>query len=210
MNLKRAFDIGASATGLAVLSPVFAIVALATAVHFRSNPFHVVARTGKNAVPFGMIKFRSLLDDHNVAGQHLTEDQRKDGFSRFLRGTAIDELPQLVNILKGDMSFVGPRPRLAGSVDPDGSDFVPLEYSDLLSVRPGLTGPWQVAAIGTKTTVEQRLLLESEYTRSNPTFFKDMTLLIKTVPAFFKGHDGESLNAGKDARAKAAARSGPQ
>lgn len=191
MDLKRAFDISASAIGIAFLSPVFAGIATVGALHFRSNPFHLVDRAGKGAEPFRMIKFRSLLDERDASGALLDESRRKTGFGRFLRGTALDELPQLINILKGDMSFVGPRPHL---IDATGTELLPLEYSDILRVRPGLTGPWQVAAIGTKTTPQDRLEAETRYVRSNPSLAKDMKLMIKTIPAFFKGHDGETIH----------------
>lgn len=101
-------------------------------------------------------------------------------------------MPQLVNILKGDMSFVGPRPRDPVHVE---TDRVPEEFKDIFSVRPGLTGPWQVAAIGRETSLpyEERLRMDASYARSNPTLTKDVLLMLKTIPAFLHGHDGELL-----------------
>jgi len=194
MNLKRLFDAGASALGLIALSPVFAVVAVAGALHFRGNPIHLAARVGKDGQDFKMLKFKSLIDQtQDSSGRLLNEEDRTTGFGRFLRTTALDELPQLVNILKGDMSIVGPRPRAPGF---HGVDYIPPAYKDILSVRPGLTGPWQVAAIGSteKNGTGNRLIHDLDYVRSKPSLSKDLLLMLKTLPAFIKGHDGESLS----------------
>ncbi|QQG35911.1 MAG: sugar transferase [Micavibrio aeruginosavorus] len=191
MSLKRVFDISAAAIGLAVLSPVFAILAAGGALHFRGNPFHLAHRVGKDGESFQMIKFKSMRDGTENDGSRTT------GYGRFLRSTAMDELPQLFNILNGDMSFVGPRPR---EQIEHGDDRIPPSHRDILSVRPGLTGPWQVAAIGLKAPMpsEKRLDLDAAYARDTPSLGKDIKLILKTIPAFIKGHDGEYLGKPKD------------
>ncbi|MCM2343753.1 MAG: sugar transferase [Alphaproteobacteria bacterium] len=184
MNLKRAFDISAAMAGAALLSPLFVALAAGGALHFRGNPFHLTHRVGKDGQSFQMIKFKSMVDGDQ------DDDSRTSGYGRFLRSTALDELPQIFNIIKGDMSFVGPRPR---EQIVSGDDAIPDSHKDILAVRPGLTGPWQVAAIGLKTPMSpnRRLDLDAAYARSQPGLGTDLKLIMKTIPAFIKGHDGE-------------------
>ncbi|MFN3827019.1 MAG: sugar transferase [Micavibrio sp.] len=192
-GLKRVFDISASAVGLVALSPLFTLLAAGGALHFKGNPFHLTHRVGKDGQSFQMIKFKSMNDKWPVGNEsNLSDEARTTGYGHFLRSTALDELPQLVNILKGDMSFVGPRPR---DDIYRGQDVIPHTHKDILAVRPGLTGPWQVAAIGQKEPLprEMRLDLDLEYAKDQPSLFKDFKLILKTIPAFIKGHDGESL-----------------
>ena len=188
MDLKRSFDIAASATALTVLSPVLATVAVVNSIYFQKSPIFLADRQGLAGKPFKMLKFRSLTGETDGNGLPLTEGERISRLGKFLRATAIDELPQLVNILKGDMSFVGPRPHYA-------DEAIPPRYSDILDVRPGLTGPWQVEAIGKliPSTDTERFEIESKYVKAKPTFIKDLQLMLKTIPAFTKGHDGETL-----------------
>lgn len=188
MSLKRAFDVAASATALAVLSPVLATVAVVSSIYFHKSPLYLADRQGVHGKPFKMLKFRSLTGETDGNGVPLTEGERITRLGKFLRATAIDELPQLVNILKGDMSFVGPRPHYP-------TEAIPPRYSDILDVRPGLTGPWQVEAIGKllPSSDIERFEIESKYVKGNPTFIKDLQLMLKTIPAFTKGHDGETL-----------------
>jgi lipopolysaccharide/colanic/teichoic acid biosynthesis glycosyltransferase len=190
--MKRAFDVSAASIGLTILSPVIAAISLASLAHFRANPFYLAHRIGKDGKPFSMLKFRSMDDSIDDSGNFLPDEKRATPYGHFLRATALDELPQLINILKGDMSFVGPRPRDPESVE---TDKVPDDYKDIFSVRPGLTGPWQVAAIGRETAFppEERLRLDASYARNNPTLTKDIVLMLKTIPALLRGHDGESL-----------------
>lgn len=193
MNLKRVFDISASALGLVALSPLFTLLAAGGALHFRGNPFHLTHRVGKDGQSFQMIKFKSMRDQWHVGNEgNFSDESRTTGYGHFLRSTALDEIPQLVNILKGDMSFVGPRPR--DKID-DGGDKIPASHRDILSVRPGLTGPWQVAAIGREDPLPGALRLDMDlaYARNNPSLKNDFKLILKTIPAFIKGHDGEYL-----------------
>jgi lipopolysaccharide/colanic/teichoic acid biosynthesis glycosyltransferase len=185
MNLKRIFDISVSASGLLVLSPVFAAVAAIGAVKFHGNPVHAAPRLGQDGKVFRMLKFKSLLDRDGE------EKDRMTGFGHFLRSTALDELPQLVNILKGDMSFVGPRPHYAET-----RSITEGPFRDILKVRPGLTGPWQVAVIGRrdKDNGALRMELDMNYARGAPSLSNDLGMIIRTIPAVFRGHDGEALN----------------
>lgn len=191
MNTKRVFDIAASVTGLAVLSPVLAVVAGATAVKFGGNPLHLVERMGKDGKPFKMIKFKSMADKTDAEGNSLPDEQRLDTYGRFLRFTSLDELPQLVNIAKGDMSFVGPRPRSAAL---KGDDAIPETHKEILSVQPGLTGPWQVKSIGKdRAPLAERLDTDLAYAKSPKTLMSDIYTMVTTVPAVVQGHGGETL-----------------
>jgi lipopolysaccharide/colanic/teichoic acid biosynthesis glycosyltransferase len=192
MNAKRAFDIVASLAGLVVLTPVFATAAVVGAAHFRKNPFFADTRVGKDGELFTMYKFRSMTDDIDADGNLLPDHQRRTKWGSFVKMTGIDEFPQLVNILKGEMSVVGPRPNSIGQL----INQVPEHYWDAItSVKPGLTGPWQVAAIGSHDQMpfERRYQLDASYAVQNYALIDDMKLIVKTVPSFLWGHDGRGL-----------------
>lgn len=187
MTVKTAFDKVSSVTGLLVASPIIALVSLVNAFHFNNkNPFYPVERVGKDGIPFNMLKFRSM---HDTDG--LSDEQRSTNWGKFLRATAIDELPQLINVAKGDMSLVGPRPRSVVECR-----HLKEHEKCLLSVKPGLTGLWQVSVIGKKygQPREERNALAAQYVKERGGMMRDLAILAKTVPAFFKGHDGEYLS----------------
>lgn len=135
MACKRAFDIVCSLLGLVVLSPLLLVVSLLVAVTSPGGVFFRQERIGKGGKPFRIFKFRSMRKDN--AGLKITtgNDSRITPVGRFLRKSKIDELPQLINVLVGDMSFVGPRPEVADYV----SLYTPHQRQVLL-VRPGITG----------------------------------------------------------------------
>lgn len=135
MACKRAFDIVCSLLGLIVLSPLLLVVSLLVAVTSPGGVFFRQERIGKGGKPFRIFKFRSMRKDN--AGLKITtgNDSRITPVGRFLRKSKIDELPQLINVLVGDMSFVGPRPEVADYVDL----YTPYQRQVLL-VRPGITG----------------------------------------------------------------------
>ena len=135
MACKRAFDILCSFLGLAVLSPVLLVVSVLVAVTSPGGVFFRQERIGKDGRPFRIFKFRSMRKDN--AGLKITtgNDSRITPVGRFLRKSKIDELPQLINVLVGDMSFVGPRPEVADYVNL----YTPYQRRVLL-VRPGITG----------------------------------------------------------------------
>ena len=183
MTIKTAFDKIGSAVGLVVLSPVFAAVSAVNVVHFRASPFYREERAGKDGKPFQILKFRSMHEAQDENGNTLPDTERTTRWGKFLRGTGLDEFPQLLNILKGDMSLVGPRPRGIHEDTPP----------EILTVKPGLTGLWQIKAIGKKEKgpTETRNTLDARYVFSRSSLLADMAILVLTVPAFYRGHDGE-------------------
>ena len=134
--MKRAFDIFGSALGLAVLSPLLACVAVAISLDSRGPVLYQGARVGINGRRFNILKFRTMVTNAEAIGGSTTseDDPRVTAVGRFLRGNKLDELPQLWNVLIGDMSFVGPRPQVQWAVD----RYTPEERL-VLSVRPGIT-----------------------------------------------------------------------
>ena len=134
--LKRAFDIAVSLVGLAVLSPFLIVVALLVKLTSPGPVFFKQERMGRRFRPFFIYKFRSMTQDAPEEGGPITfgNDPRITGVGRFLRKTKIDELPQLINVLKGNMSLVGPRPEVRKYVDMFRED-----YREILQVRPGIT-----------------------------------------------------------------------
>ncbi|MBW3655478.1 MAG: sugar transferase, partial [Gemmatimonadetes bacterium] len=139
MWAKRALDVAASGLALAIMWPVLLAVAAAVRVKLGSPVLFRQRRPGLHGRPFDLVKFRTMLDAVGQDGQPLPDAQRMTPFGRMLRSTSLDELPSLLNVLRGDMSLVGPRPLL-------------MEYLDLYSpeqarrheVRPGITGWVQV------------------------------------------------------------------
>jgi len=141
--VKRSMDIAASAAGLLVLMPLFVAVAVAVRCDSRGPVFFLQQRVGRGGRPFRLIKFRTMVQDAPKLGGSLTashEDPRITRVGRFLRRTKIDELPQLINVLRGEMSLVGPRPEVQKYVE-----LFPTEYEHLLTVRPGITDPASLA-----------------------------------------------------------------
>jgi lipopolysaccharide/colanic/teichoic acid biosynthesis glycosyltransferase len=134
--LKRFFDIIFSLLGLITFSPIFIVVAILIKLESRGPIFYRQARVGRNFVPFILYKFRSMYNDERNRGPLITtgDDPRITKMGKFLRKTKIDELPQLYNVLKGDMSLVGPRPEVEKYVK-----FYEKEYEEILTIRPGMT-----------------------------------------------------------------------
>ena len=192
MRAKRIFDVAVSGTGLVLLSPIFAVVAAANAAHFKMNPIFLDDRIGKGGENFKILKFRSMHHTTDAEGNLLPDRERRSRLGSFLKMTAIDELPQLFNILRGDMSIVGPRP-----ITPDQFEaYIPEEYREaIISVQPGLTGPWQVASIGRHTSMsrEDRYRLDASYAMDGISFLKDMCYIIRTPRTFLHGHNGIGL-----------------
>lgn len=193
--MKRSFDLVASSLGLLLLSPL--MIAIALRVRADGGPaLFTQERVGENGETFKCYKFRSMRVDAEAAlqayldsdkdaadewkaFQKLKKDPRITPFGEFIRRTSIDELPQLFNVMKGDMSLVGPRPIMRGQEEFYGDDFA---YYD--AVRPGITGPWQVSGRN-KLTFMERVRLESWYVR-NWTMWMDIVILLKTIPVLIK------------------------
>lgn len=189
---KRMLDIVASVIGLIVLSPVFLIVSLAIKAEDRGPIFYSQVRLGKGQRPFKMYKFRSMIVDadkkiekllkqNEVEGAmfKMKEDPRITRVGRFIRKHSLDELPQLWNVLVGDMSLVGPRPPLEREV---------VDYSEYdkqrLIVKPGCTGFWQVTARN-DVDFEGMVRLDLEYIKRSSILF-DIGILFRTVTIVFK------------------------
>jgi lipopolysaccharide/colanic/teichoic acid biosynthesis glycosyltransferase len=139
---KRAMDIISSALGLIVLSPVLLVIAAAIKLHDGGSVFYRASRVGRYGAEFKLYKFRSMVANADKLGPAVTgaADKRITPIGRFLRKTKLDELPQLINVLTGDMSLVGPRPE-----SPKYVAYYTDEQRHVLDVRPGITSPASVA-----------------------------------------------------------------
>src|SRR5690554_7263018 len=177
--LKRLFDILASAFGLLLLSPVILIVAWQVRRKLGSPVFFRQTRPGLHGKPFEMLKFRTMRDAFDENGKPLPESERIPPFGRFLRSTSLDELPELWNVLKGDMSVVGPRPLLMEYMD-----YYTEEEMLRHTVRPGVTGLAQVSGRNALTW-EQRLAYDVEYVKTQ-SLLGDLKIIFKTIYQVFK------------------------
>ena len=172
--LKRAFDIAASTSALVVLSPVLAITAYKVKKELGSPVLFRQTRPGLHGKPFEMIKFRTMKDATDKEGNALPDSQRLTEFGKKLRASSLDELPELWNVLKGDMSLVGPRPLLM--------EYLPLynaEQAKRHNVRPGVTGYAQVNGRNSLSW-EDKFKLDTWYVE-HQSFWLDMKILLKTV-----------------------------
>ncbi len=171
---KRLLDIVLSFVALAVLSPFLLIFTVVGAIVMKGNPFFTQPRPGKGEKIFRLIKFRTMTCATDKDGKLLPDEQRLTAYGRFLRSTSIDELPELINILIGDMSIIGPRPLLV--------QYLPLyneEQRHRHDVRPGLSG---LAQVNGRNTVswEQKFAYDVEYV-NNITFHGDVKIVWQTV-----------------------------
>lgn len=172
--MKRVIDVILSLAGLVLLSPVLAATALLAALKLGRPVFFRQVRPGLHGEPFRMIKFRTMTDARDENGELLPDADRLTRFGAFLRATSIDELPELWNVLRGDMSLVGPRPLLMR--------YLPLyspEQARRHEVRPGLTGWAQVNGRNTLNWSE-RLALDIWYV-DNGSVLLDFYILLKTL-----------------------------
>lgn len=191
--IKRVFDIFFSVLALIVLSPLFIIISVVIMIHDRNlKPFFIQNRCGRNGKQFKFYKFRTMCVDAESKLEQLQEKNEMDGpvfkitedpritkIGKVLRATGIDELPQLWNILKGDMSFVGPRPPIPKEVE---------QYSDTdrlrLLVKPGLTCYWQVQPKRNSISFEKWMELDRKYIQQR-SFWVDIKLILKTAVSVF-------------------------
>lgn len=177
--LKRCLDLCGSAIGLLVFSPVLVIVWLLIRHRMGQPALFRQTRPGLHGRPFEMIKFRTMLDANDANGNPLPDAERVTQFGRFLRSTSLDELPELWNVLKGDMSLVGPRPLLM--------EYLPL-YSPVQArrhdVRPGITG-WAQVNGRNELSWDEKFALDLWYIE-NRTIWVDLRILLKTVVKVFK------------------------
>lgn len=191
--MKRLFDIIVALTGLILLSPLFVLVAALIKLDSTGPVFFRQERIGKGFRPFNILKFRTMVHDAQKRGGLITagNDPRITRAGIFLRKTKIDELPQLINVLKGDMSFVGPRPEVRQFVE-----LFRKDYEEILKVRPGVTDiaslKYQNEAkiLGqfsnpqeeyVRSVLPDKIRLAKEYIQRSSLFF-DLRLMLRTVP----------------------------
>lgn len=187
---KRVFDVICSLLAIMILAPVLLLIALVIIIDDFGSPFFMQERIGKNLKPFKMIKFRSMYKDAEKRKSELMQyneysdvhfkienDPRITKIGRFIRKTSIDELPQLINVLKGDMSIIGPRP------------FIRSEQEQLpderLIVKPGLSCYWQVTNTNKMSSSEQ-IELDYKYIRER-SFITDIKIIFMTIKVIFTG-----------------------
>ncbi len=194
MLLKRALDVVVASLALIILSPVLLAVAAAVRLTSRGPVLFVQVRAGRYGMPFRMLKFRTMVADAerrlgdvidigalDQPAFKVREDPRVTRVGRVLRRTSLDELPQLVNVLRGDMSLVGPRPEQLDLVERYSAD-----QRFRLEVRPGLTGPMQVYGRG-ELRFDERLAVEREYVE-NLSLRRDLRIVLLTLTAVVRGH----------------------
>ncbi len=194
---KRAMDIVIGMTGVIVLCPIIAVVFIANKIEGDKGPiFFMQKRIGENGKLFRLYKFRTMVvdadkilmkklkSDVNFREKYLNyrkieNDERITKIGNFLRKTSIDEFPQFINVLKGDMSFVGPRPYLNREKKDMGE-----YYNYIIKCKPGITGLWQVSG-RSQNTFKERLKLDLEY-YNNKGIWYDIKIIFKTVLSVFK------------------------
>lgn len=200
MRLKRILDLVASLLGLLFGAPIWMSVALLVKLSSPGPILHRAVRVGRNGEPFVVFKFRTMrVSDEPHPGVTAAGDPRVTAIGRILRRTKVDELPQLLNVLKGDMSLVGPRPE-----DPRFLDPLSDAQREVLTARPGITGPSSIAfrneerLLAAHLGQEERfyreeiapakLALDLEYVRSR-SFWGDIKLLLRTARAILSSAD---------------------
>ena len=178
--LKRFFDIFFSLIAIMLSFPICLVTYIISLIILRGNPLFVQYRPGKDGKIFKMYKFRSMTNKKDENGNLLPDSQRITKWGKIIRRLNIDELPQFLNILKGEMSFVGPRPRLIKDMI-----FYSPEVMRAYVVKPGLTGPAQVYDRSSSQSWESVFERDLEYAK-NESFKIDLKLLIKTFTAIFE------------------------
>ncbi|MBR5617021.1 MAG: sugar transferase [Oscillospiraceae bacterium] len=176
--IKRILDFTLSLIALVVLSPVLLVLTVLGAVKMKGNPFFTQQRPGRDGKIFKLVKFRSMTCEKDRDGNLLPDEQRLTGYGKLLRSTSLDELPELLNILAGQMSIVGPRPLLV--------QYLPLyneEQRHRHDVRPGLTG-WAQVNGRNSITWEDKFRYDVWYVR-NISFWLDVKILFLTVKKVF-------------------------
>ena len=190
---KRFLDFMLSLMALVVLSPVLFVVAILVRLKLGSPVIFCQERPGKDEKIFKLYKFRSMTDARDEDGNLLPDDVRLTKFGRLLRSTSLDELPELWNIVKGDMSIVGPRPLLVGYLP-----YYTAEEKHRHDVRPGLTGLAQVNGRNTLTW-EEKFRFDTSYVEKI-TFLVDVSIILKTIGKVFRRSDiliGKEFKVGK-------------
>lgn len=175
---KRPLDIILCITGLLILSPILAITIISIAISFKENPFFTQKRPGKHQKIFSVLKLKTMNSKKDKHGQLLPDSERLTPFGIFIRKTSIDELPQLINVIKGDMSLIGPRPLLIRYLP-----YYTEEEKQRFLIRPGITGLAQISGRNFMTW-EERFLKDIEY-MEQMSFKNDLYIYWKTVQKVF-------------------------
>src|SRR5205823_2972454 len=192
--LKRAVDVVGAALGVLIASPLFAVIAALVKLESRGPVFFTQERVGRGGRRFRIIKFRTMVNGAEHRREQLLarsvysdprlfkvpDDPRITRIGRWLRRTSLDELPQLINVLRGQMSLVGPRPPLPSEV----ALYAEHHYGRF-DVKPGITGPWQVGGRNRITDFEEVIRLERGYIQGW-SLARDFAILLRTVPAVFR------------------------
>ena len=179
---KRLIDFCLAFFGLIVLSPVFFVLIIVGTINMKGNPFFVQSRPGKDNKVFNLIKFRTMTQEKDKEGNYLPDDQRLTKYGKLLRSTSLDELPELFNILIGQMAIIGPRPQLIKDLA-----FMNEEQRHRHDVRPGLTGLAQINGRN-NITWEEKFNFDLEYI-NNLSFVNDIKIFFATVFKVLKRSD---------------------
>ena len=176
---KRILDFTLSLSALIALSPLLLVLTIVGAIVMKGNPFFTQLRPGKDEKIFKLVKFRSMTCEKDKNGNLLPDEKRLTKYGKFLRSSSLDELPELMNILKGDMSIVGPRPQLVRDMV-----FMTDEQRRRHSVRQGLTG---LAQVNGRNSIswEKKFEYDLQYIE-NITFWNDAKIIFKTMWKVFK------------------------
>lgn len=180
--IKRILDLILSLMALIVLMPLMIIIGILVRINLGSPIIFKQKRPGKNEKIFTLYKFRTITDKRDIDGNLLPDEYRLTKFGKFLRSTSLDELPELINIIKGDMAIVGPRPLLV--------EYLPYyteEEKHRHDVRPGLTG---LAQVNGRNAIswEEKLKYDTEYIKKI-SFYSDLKIIFKTIKKTIKRED---------------------
>lgn len=192
-GFKRIVDIVLGCIGLVLLSPTFLILAICIKIDSKGPVIFSHKRIGKNGKEFNMYKFRSMYENAEEMIENFNEEQKREWqenfklendpritkVGKFLRKTSLDELPQIVNIIKGDLSIIGPRPVIDEELEKYGKN-----KDKFLSITPGLTGYWQANG-RSNTTYEERMQMELYYI-DNQSLWLDIKIFFKTIVSVLK------------------------
>lgn len=180
--IKRILDIISSLLAIIILSPLLGMLTVIGAFEMKGNPFFTQERPGKDEKIFKLVKFRTMTNAKDKDGNLLSDADRLTRYGKFLRNTSLDELPELFNILKGDMSVIGPRPLLVEYLS-----YYNQREKHRHDVRPGLTGLAQVNGRNSLDW-EHRFECDVEYVE-NLNFFSDVKILLKTIQKVIQRSD---------------------
>lgn len=179
---KRILDFFCALAAIVCLSPLLVVLTLVGAVKMKGNPFFTQPRPGKDEKIFKLVKFRTMTNERDANGKLLPDDVRLTRYGKFLRSTSLDELPELFNILKGDMAVIGPRPQLVRDMV-----FMTPEQRRRHTVRQGLSGLAQINGRNA-VTWETKIAYDLEYIQ-NITFLGDLRIIFTTLAKVFKRSD---------------------